>query len=71
MTDDDALADYVTDSSAAQLLHVSTATLRQWRYLGGVGPRYHKAGRRVLYRKSELARWLAENERQGTAPEAA
>jgi len=67
MSDDEELADYVTDERAAELLHVSKAALRQWRYEGR-GPRYTKAGgRKVLYRKSELVRWLEANERQGTA----
>ena len=36
-----------------------TGTLRNWRYLG-IGPRSIKAGRRVLYPESELARWERE-----------
>ncbi|MDI9891938.1 helix-turn-helix domain-containing protein [Microbacterium sp. IEGM 1404] len=66
MTDDEALSDYVPDDRAAELLHVSKAALRQWRYEGR-GPRYTKAGRRILYSKRELVRWLESNERQGTA----
>jgi hypothetical protein len=36
-------------------------TLRQWRHRG-VGPRGFKVGNTVVYRASEVSRWLAEQE---------
>lgn len=36
---------------------VSVLTLKAWRYRGE-GPAFIKAGRRVLYRRSDVDRWL-------------
>jgi excisionase family DNA binding protein len=51
---------YVTTAEAAKLLHVSPRTLERKRSHGD-GPRFHKAGRRVLYRIDEIEAWLAGN----------
>jgi len=42
--------------------HVSEGTLGNWRYKGH-GPRFYKAGRRVLYRKADVLAWLEQNAR--------
>jgi excisionase family DNA binding protein len=42
---------------AAEYLRTPVATLAQWAYRG-VGPEFFRTGRRVLYRKSDLDRWL-------------
>jgi predicted DNA-binding transcriptional regulator AlpA len=34
-------------------------TIRYWRHIGK-GPRWFKVGRRVLYRRSDVDAWLAE-----------
>lgn len=39
--------------------HVSPKTLVNWRQLGK-GPRWHKLGKRVLYRVSDVEAWEEE-----------
>ena len=39
---------------------IPLGTLAQWRYLGK-GPRYVKAGKHVLYRRSDIEAWLEKN----------
>jgi excisionase family DNA binding protein len=48
---------YVATAEAADYLKISKRTLERLRLTGG-GPKYAKAGRRVLYRKSWLDQWL-------------
>ena len=55
------LADYLTEADAASTLGVCTKTLRRWRALGE-GPPVTRVGRKLLYRKSSIARWLASKE---------
>ena len=49
---------YATTADAAHLIQMSPRTLERLRLVGG-GPRYCKAGRRVLYRRADLEAWLA------------
>jgi hypothetical protein len=35
------------------------ATLRYWRSVGDCGPKSFKLGRRVLYRRADVERWIA------------
>jgi hypothetical protein len=49
-----------TAADTAELLHVSIKTLERWR-LEGFGPRWVRAGRKPLYRLSDLRAWIAEN----------
>jgi predicted DNA-binding transcriptional regulator AlpA len=51
------VSDLVTLAEAAEMLRTSPATLRYWRHVG-TGPRSAKIGRRVVYRRVELAAWL-------------
>ena len=44
---------------AAEFLRLAPATLRQWRYKGH-GPTYLKLRSRVVYRRSELCRFVAD-----------
>lgn len=57
--------DYLTAEEAALVVRQKVGTLAQWRYLG-TGPRYYKAGRKPLYRRSELLTWLEEQARTST-----
>jgi hypothetical protein len=50
--------EFSTTKDAARLLNMSPRTLEHLRIVGS-GPRYCKAGRRVLYRRSDLIDWLA------------
>jgi predicted DNA-binding transcriptional regulator AlpA len=43
----------INEHEAAQLLGLSVATLRNWRFLGA-GPKYYKLGRAVRYDRDDL-----------------
>ncbi len=47
----------MTTTQAAEYLCSNTSTLADWR-MKGVGPRWARAGRRVLYRRQWLDNWL-------------
>ena len=51
----------LTLDEAAAYLRTPAATLRYWRHLG-VGPDGFRLGRRVVYRREDLARWVAERQ---------
>ena len=51
---------FLTQSEAADLLRLSPRTLERHR-VAGTGPRFVKAGRRVLYRQSDLEAWASAN----------
>lgn len=48
----------ITDDVLAVELHQQPGTLAAWRTQGR-GPAYVKIGRRVFYRRSDVAAWLA------------
>lgn len=48
---------YLTESDLAERLHISPRTIQRQR-LEGTGPKFVKAGRRVLYRLSDIEAWL-------------
>ena len=48
---------FLTQDEAAKRLRLSPRTLERMR-LNGDGPRFIKAGRRVLYRNSSLEAWV-------------
>jgi hypothetical protein len=53
-TDNEAVFDAV---AAATFTGLAVATLAKLRCIGG-GPEYFKLGRKVVYRRSDLANWL-------------
>ncbi|HEX7355022.1 MAG TPA: helix-turn-helix domain-containing protein [Mycobacteriales bacterium] len=53
--------DLLTLTEAAALLRAPVATLRYWRHLG-TGPRSFRAGRHVLYRRSDLHDWIDQQQ---------
>ncbi len=57
---------YLTQTEAAELLRISPRTLERHR-VTGTGPRFIKAGRRVLYRLADLEAWTASNTFASTA----
>ncbi len=57
---------FLTHRQAAAYLRLSPRTLERSR-LAGTGPRFVKAGRRVLYRHDELDRWAAARTFRSTA----
>jgi predicted DNA-binding transcriptional regulator AlpA len=51
----------------ATITRRSVDTLR-WLRHKGEGPKGHRAGRRVYFRRGDVAEWLAQQERQGADP---
>ena len=51
--------DFLTTAELAALVRTSPDTVRYWRHVRK-GPRSMKVGRRVLYARSDVERWLAE-----------
>jgi DNA-binding transcriptional MerR regulator len=49
---------FLTEVEAAEVIRVSARTLRRWRVQGTGPPVAGYAGRRALYRRSELLIWL-------------
>jgi DNA-binding transcriptional MerR regulator len=62
VTDDEP---FLTEAEAARLIRVSARTLRRWRAQGTGPPLAGYAGRRALYRRSELLAWLRRHETGG------
>ncbi|SFE92457.1 helix-turn-helix transcriptional regulator [Blastococcus tunisiensis] len=54
-------AELLTLNEAAAILRAPVATLRYWRHLG-VGPDGFRLGRRVVYRRQDVDRWVAEQQ---------
>lgn len=48
---------YLNNEESAAFLKVSPATLNTWRSRG-LGPKYYKAGRRVLYKCQDLEDYI-------------
>jgi excisionase family DNA binding protein len=53
----------LTEDEAADYLRVRPRTLQRWRQLGR-GPKFTRAGRRILYRMADLQQYLREQERR-------
>jgi hypothetical protein len=60
------LSDYLIEDQAATELGVCTKTLQRWRTLGE-GPAITRLGRRILYRRSTVAAWIATRETHSTS----
>ncbi len=56
-TDDDLL----TTTEVALITRAPVSTVRYWRHLG-TGPSSFRVGRRVVYRRGDVARWLTERQ---------
>lgn len=59
---------YLNTAQAAAFTCLGVQTLAKLRVYGG-GPTYVKAGRKVLYRRIDLDRWLASKLRSSTSQE--
>ncbi|NMO03117.1 helix-turn-helix domain-containing protein [Gordonia sp. TBRC 11910] len=57
--------EFLTTKQVSQRWPFPEGTLRYWRN-GGTGPASFRAGGRVLYRRSEIERWLSEQEKTTT-----
>ena len=51
----------LTTAEVAATLRAPVSTVRYWRHIG-FGPASFRLGRRVVYRRQEVARWLDEQE---------
>ncbi len=52
------------ENEAAALLGTTGSSLARWRK-GSIGPPFIRLGRRVCYRRGDLAEWLASQVGQG------
>jgi excisionase family DNA binding protein len=50
----------LTVAEVAELTRLSASTLRYWRHAGTGGPASFKLGRRVMYRRADVEKWLEE-----------
>ena len=50
-------------TEAAEVLRVAAITLHRWRN-AGKGPPYIEMGRKIYYRRTDLDRWIEEQQRQ-------
>ena len=57
---------HLTTERAAQELGISRHTLEAWR-IKGIGPRFRKIGRRVLYEQGDLVVWASNQSRTSTS----
>ncbi len=57
---------FLTQSEAAGVLRISERTLERFR-LEGSGPRFVKAGRRVLYKRADIDAWTNARTFQSTS----
>jgi excisionase family DNA binding protein len=62
----DELHEVMTTEESAKYLRLQKNTLEQWR-LKGTGPAFLKLGRRVVYRREALEKFMAERERRSTS----
>jgi predicted DNA-binding transcriptional regulator AlpA len=53
--------DLLTTAEVAQITRSPVSTLRYWRHLG-TGPHSFRLGRRVVYRRADVAAWLLEQD---------
>lgn len=56
------MENFVHTSKVSELTGVPVSTLRYWRH-AGLGPASFTLGRRVVYRLSEVERWITEQEK--------
>lgn len=59
--------EYITTSELARLTRTQPQTWRRKRWRGGGGPPFVKIGNRVLYRRSDVDRWLTERTFKSTS----
>lgn len=57
----DSPEDLLTTADVARITRAPVSTVRYWRHLG-TGPKCFRLGRRVVYRRGEVATWLGQHE---------
>ncbi len=61
INDSSSATDLMTLVETAACLRTPVATLRYWRHLGE-GPAGFRLGRRVVYRRGDVDRWVTEQQ---------
>jgi hypothetical protein len=56
----------LTTRDVSKEYKLTESSLEKWR-VAGVGPNYLKLSRKVMYRRSDVERWLNENRRWSTS----
>lgn len=51
---------WLQPEQVAEMLNKTPASLAQWRHLGR-GPKYHKIGRKVQYKQSDVEQFIENN----------
>ncbi len=64
------MSNYLTQTEAADYTRLSPRTLERMR-LTGTGPKYTKAGRRVIYSRRAIDHWLEKRTYKSTSDAAA
>jgi predicted DNA-binding transcriptional regulator AlpA len=59
-TVDQKQSELLTVAEVAEWTRLSAGTLRYWRALGERGPASFKLGRRVMYRRADVEKWLED-----------
>lgn len=60
------MSDYMTTAEVAEELRAPVETVRYWRHVGK-GPASFKLGRRVLYARDDVLRFIEEARSEGAA----
>ncbi|OBG76438.1 MULTISPECIES: AlpA family transcriptional regulator [unclassified Mycobacterium] len=53
-------SELLTVNEVAEMTRLTPATLRWWRSVGHGGPKSIKLGRRVLYRRTDVEKWMQD-----------
>lgn len=53
------MQDYMTTGEVAEMFRTSAESVRYWRHIGK-GPKSFKVGRRVLYAREDVLRFIGE-----------
>jgi predicted DNA-binding transcriptional regulator AlpA len=53
-------SELLTLAEVAAMTRLAVGTLRYWRHAGSGGPQSVKLGRRVMYRRADVEKWLDE-----------
>jgi len=67
MNDDIPVNDQMTPYEAATYLSLDEGTLERWRFHERYGPPFVRVGRRVVYSRKGLEKWVAEQNISGSA----
>lgn len=58
---------FLTINELSEELGIDVRAIREWRNMG-TGPKVHKIGRYLRYRRTEIEEWLTECQRKGRKP---